>query len=251
MTEAVVWSEDFIWKAYREATIQPNKTEIARALGITYGTLTTWAEAVPAFNNAIEAGLADKKRDLLLPSDTLPEYVATMDEEAKEKWEELVALEKLGGKNAALVQLDANQPLKQRLFVHALSVTPYAIEYVCRVLGVSKTQLDKWIATDPKFVKLLEEIQFAKKNFVESRFLQLVSLGSEKATIAANQTLNADRGYGQKLTVSGQVNHVVGMIDLTQLDLPVDTLSTIVQAIQAKGMVDMDGMLIESALPPT
>jgi hypothetical protein len=74
--------------------------------------------------------------------------------------------------------------------------------------------------------------------------MDLVEDGNAKAIIFANERLNREQ-YGQKIEVTGQVNHIHAHIDVSKLDLDPETKSKILLACKQAGMLDMDGLLIE------
>ena len=137
---------------------------------------------------------------------------------------------------------------KQRLLVHALSVTRFDLNRCCQMLDISKAHLDRWAKDDPRFAKLWAEVHFQKQNFVESALMELVADGNTRAILFANERLNREQ-YGQEIKVTGQVNHVHAHIDISKLDLAPETLSQILYACKQAGLTDQDGLLIEDRGP--
>ena len=72
-----------------------------------------------------------------------------------------------------------------------------------------------------------------KKNFFESSLIGLVEEGHPGAVIFANKTVNADRGYSEKLRIehTAQGND---LIDINELELDLDTRKKILDAIRSK-----------------
>ncbi len=122
--------------------------------------------------------------------------------------------------------------LKQELFVHALVKANWNRSEACRMIGVDLTTLHDW-ESDPGFAGLLAELNFHKKNFFEGALVKLVADGNPAAVIHVNKTINADRGYNDKLVVqhTGRVEMGRG-IDIDALDLDIDTRRKILDAIR-------------------
>ena len=121
--------------------------------------------------------------------------------------------------------------VRQSLFMHAMVVCNFSASEACRKVGLSKSTVDFWLKEDPDFPRLIEEIQWHKKNFFEQGLVKLVNEGNPLAIIFANRTLNRDRGYSEKLLVehSGTVTHL--LIPLQRLNLPMEVLLQIEEAM--------------------
>src|SRR5690606_14891883 len=111
----------------------------------------------------------------------------------------------------------------QQLFCHALLHTAYDISKACHMVGISFNTLNKW-RNDLEFLQMLEEVQFHKKNFFENALIGLVGESHPGAVIFANRTLNADRGYSDKLELTHETKETGRMnFDIADLDLDVPT----------------------------
>jgi hypothetical protein len=242
-TNPNVFSLDRIWQAFSFALTTTSDPELAAALGITEGKLKEWKQSEPAFYRAI---LAARKAgaDSRGGNGLIARHVGnSLPKELRELWEELS--EAKSDREAVMYNLATRGDFdKQRLLVHALSVTRFDLNACCQMLDISKAQLDKWAKGDPRFAKLWDEVYFQKRNFVESKLMDLVEDGNAKAIIFANERLNREQ-YGQKIEVTGQVNHIHAHIDVSKLDLDSETKSKILLACKQAGMLDMDGLLIE------
>jgi hypothetical protein len=249
------WDENYIWQAYRLAGVTKNDQELASELNIEMRTLYRWKKDYPAFGNAVKEG---RKRRGPAPSVALREYVAEqLPSDLRELWEAMAPTDPTAPSSIDSLAIQAalatkGETAKQELFIYGLTATNYDVNRVCKLLNISKNQLDQWATTDTKFTELWKTVEWHKKNYFEKKLVELVACGSEKAVIMANQTLNADRGYGTKVQVSGQVNHVHGVIDLGTLELDLETRSKILKAIRESGQViDVDGLVIDTVTEET
>jgi hypothetical protein len=91
------------------------------------------------------------------------------------------------------------------------------------------------VETDPEFAELVDEIHLHKKDFFESKLVELVQSGDSSATIFANKTMNRDRGYGDKTTIehTGTVVVEQRVVQIGDLALPVDVRRAILGAVRA------------------
>jgi hypothetical protein len=244
-TNPNVFTQDRIWQVALAALTTVNDKELSTALGISENKLKEWKGEHPSFYRAIVAartsanssggsgGIIAKHIGNSLPGDL------------KELWDELSG-DNLTDRETVMYNLATRGDFdKQRLLVHALSVTRFDLNKCCQMLDISKSQLDQWSKNDPRFAKLWAEVHFQKQNFLESALMKKIASGDTKSIIFANERINRDRGYGQHIEVSGRVEHVHAHIDVSQLDLDTDTKSKILLACKQAGLLDMDGMLIE------
>lgn len=243
------WNEDLIWKAFEAAQKTRNDNDLAEALGITTYQLAQWKTAHAAFANAIEAGRAPHNAKIGAGNRLAAYLTQNLDPALRTLWDEIRATEDADARQRMLMEVSGGDVTKQRLLVYAMSATNFNIMRCCNLLGISKRQIDHWVRNDPDFPALLEEIEWSKKNFIESALMEKVARGSEKAIIAANQSINSDRGYGNQLKVSGQINHVVGVIDLDRLEMPLELRVQLLDTIRESGLIDMDGMLVSEDSP--
>lgn len=228
-----------IWKAYAAALGSKTYEEVAASLGIGDSQLARYRDEEPEIEVAIKAAWDYRKKGI--------SPVLDGDQELRELWK-LVTAEDADTKQKGLMALSNNgDAMRQKLLLYALDSTHFDLSRACKALGISKQMLARW-SKDPLFLELAEEIEFRKKNFIETALLRKVGEGSEKATIFASQTLLKDRGYGLGVQITGQINHVHGVIDLGSLELEPETKLRIVEAVQASGLLDTDGLVIEGAI---
>lgn len=174
--------------------------------------------------------LAKKRAD---ESGAMSEYVyKSLTPEAKEMWDRLKSA---GGNDERkwLLKSINRKRIRQELFVHALICSTFNASRACQMVGVAQETLRKW-KRDANFMMLLEEVQFHKKNFFENALVGLVQEKHAGAVIFANRTLNADRGYSERMKIehSGAVD--VGAFSFDDLDLDIDTKRKVLEAIRLK-----------------
>ena len=234
-----------IYKAYAASLESDDRAHLANALGLSQIDTDSLLETWPPFAEAVSVARAKRNMGVL------GEFV---DEETRQAWEVLRDLDSVDAKQRELMHLASGGDLaKQKLFVHAMTETYFNLPRVCKALGIGKKTLDNWAKNSPEFAAMLDGIRWAKAGFVESQLFGLVALGSEKAIIHANEGLNREQ-YGKAIEVKGTVehNHTVGLIDLTQIDLPMETRIGLIKAIRDAGLLDVDFMLVgEEETPAT
>jgi hypothetical protein len=239
-----VFTPDRIWQAYAASLASSSDAELATILGVSEARVKEWKTGQPAFYRAVVAARSASSKDG--SAGALAKHLGNaLPKDLRELWDELEG-DDMTAKEQVMYSLSTRGDYdRQRLLVHALASTRFDLNRCCRMLDISKAQIDRWAKDDPRFVRLWQEVHFQKQNFVESALMQKIEEGSEKAIIHASQTLNRDRGYGQSIEVKGTVQHLHAHVDLGQLDLDVDTRAKILEACRQAGMVDMDGLLIE------
>jgi hypothetical protein len=118
----------------------------------------------------------------------------------------------------------------------------------CRSVNISNDTFNNWLKTKD-FKELLAAMQECKQDMFEEALVTLVRSGEPSAVIFANKTMNKGRGYNsdQKIVheITGKVEHEhtgeIGMkIDLAELDLPFEVLSTIKEALQRKKTMEKE-----------
>ena len=225
---------DLIHKAYAVALDFDTPEDRAKALKISVERLQELQATWTPFANAIAA--AGQRKAL----NGISEFI---DPETRKSWE-LITGTDAPEKQAALIAFaNGAEVTRQKIFMQACIETYFDVTRVCKILGIGKKTLDNW-KKSPEFLEMLQSIQFAKAQFAESMLFKLVAQGSEKAVLEANKALNRST-YGDKLEVSGQINHAHAVISLDALDLPLETRLTILQAAKVAGMIDQDGLMVD------
>ncbi len=80
----------------------------------------------------------------------------------------------------------------------------------------------------------MDELNEAKKDFFENALMGLIDCGYPGAIVFANRTQNADRGYNEKIQLEHTGNVTHSMIDLSELNLDIETRRKILDAIREK-----------------
>jgi hypothetical protein len=126
--------------------------------------------------------------------------------------------------------------IRQSLFVYALVASAFDLSKACAQIGISRDTLELWRRDDLSFQKVVMEINWHKKNFFESRLIELVEDRHPGAIVFVNKTLNADRGYGEKLTL--EHTGMAQDFSIDDLDLDLETKKKVLEAIRAKKAKD-------------
>lgn len=228
-------------------TATSNK-EVAIIMGISEERLKAWMGENPALYRAITAARANSSGASGTASALTNHITNSLPPELRELWDELSG-ENMTAQETVRYNLATRGDYdRQRLLVHALSVTRFDLNKCCQILDISKAKLDSWVQNDPRFAQLWEQVHWAKQNFLESALMEKVADGDTKSIIFANSTLNRDRGYGQTVKVEATHTHVHAVVDVTKLNLPTEIRSAILTAIRDSGAIDLDGLLIEDPL---
>jgi hypothetical protein len=226
------WDDTYYVKVYQLARLGYTKLKICKALGIPHPTLNKWLKARPALVQALDEGRANQTAKPLLKQyvyDRLPAKLQKM-------WEELESLDNDPNTLRRINKMFEFDGLKSRqhIFLHALVNSSFNPSEACKLVGVNLRDVRSWARKDIEFAELLDEIQTHKKNFFESALVKKAGEGDVAAIIFANKTLNSDRGYNEKqeIKVSGSINHTHTVINVDQLNLPLEVRRQIFQAME-------------------
>lgn len=223
----------FLIDFYDACLREPKFSKVAAIYDTSIGGLQVWMEKHPELKLAKQ--LADERRE---QKNTLAGYVfQRLSPDAREIWEEIQFWD---GADSAYEKIESilsgkSVQLRQELFIHALVSNNFDVSTACRLVNLSLKQINDWRDTDMNFRALVEEIQFHKKNFFERALIGLVEQNHPGAVMFANRTLNADRGYGDKMKIehTGQIDINHGF-DIEDLELELDVKMKILDAIQRK-----------------
>lgn len=164
-----------------------------------------------------------------------------LSEEAGKTWKELQfwADHEDGQTQIRKIMDGKGKKLRQELFIHALVSTHYDMSRALSLTGLPKTTLEHW-RDDLQFAQLFDEIQWHKKNFFEKAMMDLVAERNPLATVWVNKTVNADRGYSEKI----QVQHSLADAgwSFEDLDLDVETRRKVLEAIRKRQLVTANGI---------
>lgn len=155
--------------------------------------------------------------------------VSMLSPESRKTWEKINSIDSFD-----LVQevfKGKSVKLKQEVFCQAMLHTGFNSSKACQMVGIRYRDLEMW-KTDFDFCQMLEELQFHKKNFFENSLVGLVEERYPGAVLFVNRTLNADRGYGEKLQIEEKGGNV-SQFDISDLDLDLPTMKKVLAAIDA------------------
>lgn len=230
-----------IFKVYDLAKAGVSQTKIASACGVSLNTLDAWTQKYPEVAEALRRGYAAREQGSGVA--TFKEYVhRNIPSYLRPIWDEVVTVfeDADAGAHARLMALMENQGkrARQNLFVHAWVHADFDASEACRVMGVSKRTLDSWLASDPDFAELVDEVEWHKDNFYEGAFVRLVKAGDSAAVLHAVKSRLRHKGYDTKTVIEhqGSVGHDhVHVVTAAQLDgLSEQDLERILGGIRSK-----------------
>lgn len=235
MPKEQIWKDTFAIDCYVLAYNGATNIEIAHTLGVKPDTFAKWLQTKHTLRYAIDLASA-KRRD---KPESFLEYVhGRLSPEMKKLWDEISYYAE---HDNAVVQIEAllgplSERVRQHLWLHAMIETNFDAGLACRMVNVSKQRVDKWAREDTTFVQLLDEVKWHKANYFENALMDLVSIRNFPAVIHANKTFNRDRGYGEKIDVAHthdhQHTHSVRLVDITKLNLDLETRLKILEAVK-------------------
>lgn len=233
----LVWKDEFYVLAYDLAKAGMTDCSIAKALGVTQTTFDKWKREKTALANALATGRT--KQDRVkgeTQGETLQDYVyKRLPEALKELWDDLNSIDKInpGPERVERLLREQSKRVRQHLFVHALLMHAFNASEACRLVNISRPILQYWNATDPTFAELVQDILWHKKNYFESRLVELVQEGNPLVTMMVNRTLNRDRGYGDKVEIkhSGSIDQK-HQVTVKSLNLSLDTRKELLERMR-------------------
>lgn len=225
------------------------QVQAAARLGVTDQTLRNWFKQHKAARRAWEHGkeVRDNVTAEGKKGGAFAQYVfRQLSPEMQDVWELAVGDNPDGDidyRVSAGVMRAAGDYARKQLYAHALACSNWNVNVAMQMCGISHNELKKWQQSDEDFLQLMHELEFYKRNFWEQQLHNLVARQDKDAVLFVNKTINRDRGYGEAMTVThkGTVSqHHTGtiehqhehLVNLGSLDLPVDVLRVIMEAIE-------------------
>jgi len=232
-----VWKNKFIIEVYELAKSGMTESQIANTFGISLPTFRVWEKKKPIFKMALQQGRKQNKK----PNNktfNFSDYVyKRLSSDLKKIYDRINKFdkEKNGIEKIEALLAKRGKTVRQHLFVYAWTRSNFSLSNALRKVNISRSTFEHWKKTDPDFIKLVEEINWHKKNFFEDSLSNLVASGDTSATIFVNKTYNRDRGYHDKIDIGLNVdaNVNVNMIDLNKLDLSLKTRKEILKCYRA------------------
>ncbi len=243
------WQDEMSLTIYDQAKAGATDADITRMLGVTPPTFRKWKKDKPAVAEALKRARSKSGKDMKTAADFLLYVYGKMCPEAQEIFDELrkFETEKNGIKMVEALFDQQGKKVRQHIYLHALVAKNFHAAKACTFVGISRSTVTKWAATDPDFALMLNEINSAKGDLFESAFIQLIQSGDSSAIIWANKTFNADRGYSEKVNVDigGQVDHLHANFSIDDLGLSLDVRKDILAAIRQKDGGVVEGKVLE------
>jgi transposase len=220
----------FLLDFYDACLREDSPQKVAQALGASKKEVYSWVRKSEILKEA--QALADTRRG---NRSSIQGYVyGFLSEEAKEMWDTLTFWKDTESTYERMEKIFSGKTvrLRQELFIHALVSSNYDVSNACKMVGVNRATLREWQNSDMAFKQLFEEIQWHKKNFFERHLIGLVEENHPAAVLFVNRTVNADRGYTEKLQIEHTGGLKEGLIDIDELKLDLDTRRKILEAVR-------------------
>lgn len=245
------WSDEHYVTAYRLARQGLSQRQIGGALGVSARTFDAWKAERPAFKKALEDGRGDGFEQRAVPR--FEEYVyGHLPEDLKDLWDEIYEWRSApdAASRAQVLLRDKPDRVRQYLFLQALLASNWNPSKALRMVGVSHGVYQRWRMNCPEFMRLCEELKWHRDNFFEDAFMQRIQAGDTACILHAARTQLAHRGYSDKVVVehTGAVEHQHThlVVDVGELDLPVEVRQQLLHAIRAKRIQEAaDGQLTD------
>lgn len=220
----------FILDFYDALRMDGTVKRAADILEIEYGALQGRIKAYPILKKVVDISKSKREEGR---GNTLAHYVSqNMSREARNVWEKLKTqrVDKIGSDPETFWGVH-QKGIRQQCFIQALISGGFNFNEACKMVHISKAALDGW-TEEPEFQRLLKEVQWHKKNFFENALIGLVEEKHPLAVMFVNRTINADRGYSEKI----QIEHSgsVAGFSIDDLNLDLETRKKILIAIRER-----------------
>jgi hypothetical protein len=239
-----VWKNVYYIRCYQLALQGMTKTQIAKALGIEFKTFNKWMQEKPTLRRALEMGRdgissgqnSGQVNDAQDISDFENFVFQRLPDDLRELW---TKIHRVQNEPNGIVAMEAMLESKgvyarMHLFIYALSVRNFNVSKACKAVNIPIGTYRFWLNNEPKFAELIDEMKTHKKSFFEDCLIKLAKKGDSPAIIFGNRTLNRDMGYADKkeLEITGSINHSHSMVAIEDLDLDIDTLKIVLEAVR-------------------
>jgi hypothetical protein len=241
-----IWQDVFYLEAYEMAREGLLNAQIMHNFGVEACTFNQWLKRKPLLREAIARGRNPKSNH-----HTLKNYVyANLSPEMKVIWERITGWEDEPNGQRKIEEMLQREGMviRQWLFLHALVSFGFNKSLACRKVNISIETYNKWVANDPDFAQLIEEMHWHLGNFYENALYNRVLAGDTPATLFANKTVNRKRGYGPTVDVNVNQNVNVNMINLAELNLPFELKQQLLEHIRLQR--DKKPKLTQLSAPP-
>lgn len=230
---------------YELAKAGSSEDTIAKALGIHPTSMHNWKKKFKAVREALDQGraIAKNKKE----SGDFYQFIAgRLPVDLHDLWNELLEADDDPNAISRLEKMISlhGRKARQRLFLHALIHFNFDIGRACRFVNIQRATFNNWKTSDVEFASLIDEITEIRGDFYEHALVRLIMQGSAPATIHANKTFNAARGYSVKMdvNVTGEVKHT-HVMKVGELNLPFDVRVAMLEAIRTKREEDAAALI--------
>lgn len=212
-------------------------SRIADKLGIPFQVFRDWKKRNIIVQYALNMGKlkCEKKASEVQHMDEL--VLGRLPPRLQETWQQLIDARKAKVTDCHELSMKTQEE-RQLLFIHAMIRFGFSKRKALLFTGIPNDTVGRWESTEA-FHKLLSMVNEAKKDFFEEALIDQVQRLDGPSIIFANKTLNADRGYSEKksVSVSGSIEHkhaIQTQISLDELDLPIDVRMAIAEAMEKR-----------------
>jgi hypothetical protein len=247
------WKDEYYVKIYDLVKGGHSLKEVSSILGVSHTTVDKWVEKRLPLRKALERARSgrslkgDKTRHVTGSSknaETFLEYVyKRLPPELQWIWDEIMQWSEAPNayKRVKALLQGQGRKTRQHLFFHALVHCNFDPSKACTLICLPKATLELWLK-EPDFVRLMDEINWHKKNFFEAALIQLVEQGDTNAILFVNKTINRDRGYIDKteIRVKGAIEHKHS-ISIDTLNLPLETRRQVLEAVRERKRLVSEG----------
>ena len=220
----------------------------ADRLGVTGQTIRNWLKGKRAARRAWEHGQAARK-DTVATADAQKDFAQYIFRQLPPELQVLWELAIGDGDDgidytvSAGIIGGAGEYARKYLYAHALACSGWNRNQAMQVCGVAYREVQRWQAEDADFLELMHQMEYYRKNFFENQLHNLVARQDGAAVMFVNKTINRDRGYGESVAVNhsgkvtqdhtGTVNQNISLVALGNLNLPIEVLRQVTEAIEA------------------
>lgn len=226
-----VWKTKLIFRIFELAKNGYNDENISSILGIKSSTFFQWKKKKRLVRIALK--IARRKKEKKTLNDFIFEKLSP---DLKIVWNKINGLEKKknGMERIEYLLEKKGKYARQSLFLYALVNTNYSFNKSLKIVNITKRIFDEW-CNEPEFYKLINELEWYRKNWLEDSLMSLIAEGNKEAILFANRNINRDRGYNDSKNINiknENIHRLECNINIDELNLPIDVRKIILEAIR-------------------
>jgi len=212
---------------------------VAAALDTTTSVLVKWIERFPELKEARDFAESQKKKQNL--TTYMFEHLSPG---TRKIWDEMMFYEdhKFSTEKFRKILEGKSKKIRQEIYLHALTMNGWNPSKASKIACVPMETAKTWVENDPIFRQILQEMEVHRKNFYENCLHDLAQNGNPGAIMFINRTLNANRGYNERMQInhqhSGEIRHVGYRVQ--DLELSMATRKEILKAVRARKIIDVE-----------